>query len=69
MRGRIIGKFTPEIFEKWQSYIIPAITQSDLLIMLGGMKANAPEQYEKLMVMAEKYLPEDEFISIREKLN
>ncbi|HMT10005.1 MAG TPA: hemerythrin domain-containing protein [Ignavibacteria bacterium] len=69
MRGRIIGKFTPETFEKWQSFIMPAITQQDLLMMLGGMKANAPAQYEKLMVMAEKYLPVEEFISIKEKLN
>ena len=68
MRGRIIGKFTPEVFEKWQSYIIPSITQSDLLMMLGGMKANAPAQYEKLMVMAEKYLPANEFSILKEKL-
>ncbi|MBL8016922.1 MAG: hypothetical protein JNK43_06605 [Ignavibacteria bacterium] len=68
MRGRIIGKFTPLIFEKWQSYIMPAITQSDLLMMLGGMKANAPAQFEKLMVMAEKYLPAEEFEIIKQKL-
>lgn len=68
MRGRIIGKFTPDVFEKWQSYIMPAITQSDLLMMLGGMKSNAPAQYEKLMVMAEKFLPANEFSILKEKL-
>ena len=68
MRGKIIGRFTPEAFEKWQSYIMPAITQSDLLMMLGGMKANAPEQFTKLVVMAEKFLPAEEFTAIKEKL-
>ena len=68
MRGKIIGRFTPEAFEKWQSYIMPAITQNDLLMMLGGMKANAPEQFTRLMVMAEKFLPQEEFEEIKEKL-
>jgi hypothetical protein len=68
MRGKIIAGFTPEAFEKWQSYIMPAITQSDLLMMLGGMKANAPEQFTRLMVMAEKFLPAEEFTEIKEKL-
>ncbi|MBI5727722.1 MAG: hemerythrin domain-containing protein [Ignavibacteriales bacterium] len=68
MRGKIIGRFTPEAFEKWQSFIMPAITQSDLLAMLGGMKANAPEQFTRLMVMAEKFLPAEEFAAINEKL-
>ncbi|HWA07422.1 MAG TPA: hypothetical protein VG961_12795 [Ignavibacteria bacterium] len=68
IRGKIIGRFTPEAFEKWQSYIMPAITQSDLLMMLGGMKANAPEQFTRLMVMAEKFLPAEEFTEIKEKL-
>lgn len=68
MRGKIIGRFTPEAFEKWQSFIMPAITQSDLLAMLGGMKANAPEQFTRLMVMAEKFLPADEFATVKEKL-
>ena len=69
IRGKIIGRFTPDAFEKWQSYIMPAITQSDLLVMLGGMKANAPEQFTRLMVMAEKFLPAEEFTVIKEKLN
>ncbi|NOS85408.1 MAG: hypothetical protein HOP31_09740 [Ignavibacteria bacterium] len=69
IRGKIIGRFTPEAFEKWQSYIMPAITQSDLLVMLGGMKTNAPEQFTRLMVMAEKFLPAQEFTVIKEKLN
>ena len=68
MRGKIIGRFTPKAFEKWQSFIMPAITQSDLLAMLGGMKANAPEQFTRLMVMAEKFLPADEFATVKEKL-
>lgn len=68
MRGKIIGRFTPEAFEKWQSFIMPAITQSDLLAMLGGMKANAPEQFTRLMVMAEKFLPAEEYTAINEKL-
>ncbi len=68
MRGKIIAGFTPEAFEKWQSYIMPAITQSDLLMMLGGMKVNAPEQFTRLMVMAEKFLPAEEFTAVKEKL-
>lgn len=68
IRGKIIGRFTPEAFEKWQSYIMPAITQSDLLMMLGGMKANAPEQFTKLVVMAEKFLPAEEFAEINHKM-
>lgn len=68
IRGKIIAGFTPETFEKWQSYIMPAITQSDLLVMLGGMKTNAPEQFTRLMIMAEKFLPSEEFTAIKEKL-
>lgn len=68
IRGKIIAGFTPEAFEKWQSYIMPAITQSDLLVMLGGMKANAPEQFTRLMVMAEKFLPAEEFAEINHKM-
>lgn len=68
IRGKIIGRFTPEAFEKWQSYIMPAITQIDLLMMLGGMKANAPEQFTRLMVMAEKFLPAEEFEEINKKM-
>jgi hypothetical protein len=68
MRGRIIGKFPPDVFEKWQSYMMPAITRNDIAMMLGGLKANAPEQFERLMTMAEKYLPAEEFTSIKEKL-
>ncbi len=68
IRGRIISKFTPEVFEKWQSYIMPAITQSDIVMMMGGMRTAAPEQFTKLMAMAEKYLPADEFSAINNKL-
>lgn len=68
IRGRIISKFTPEVFEKWQSYIMPAITQSDIVMMMGGMRTAAPEQFTKLMAMAEKYLPADEFSAINSKL-
>lgn len=68
IRGKIIARFTPEAFEKWQSYIMPAITQSDLLMMLGGMKANAPEQFTRLMKMAEKFLAADEFAEINHKI-
>jgi len=68
MRGKIIAGFTPDSFEKWQSYIMPAITQSELLMMLGGMKANAPEQFTRLMVMAEKFLPAEEFAEINHKM-
>ncbi|MCC7158894.1 MAG: hypothetical protein IT281_05090 [Ignavibacteria bacterium] len=68
MRGRIIGKFTPEVFEKWQSYIMPAITHADRAMMFGGMKVNAPEQLKKLMVMAEKYLSVDEFVALKESM-
>jgi len=68
IRGKIIGRFTPEAFEKWQSYIMPAITQSDLLVMLGGMKTNSPEQFTRLMVMAEKFLPAEEFAVIKNKM-
>lgn len=68
IRGKIIGRFTPEAFEKWQSYIMPAITQNDLLMMLGGMKANAPEQFTRLMVMAEKYLPAEDYTLLKDSL-
>ena len=68
IRGRIISKFTPEVFEKWQSYIMPSITQSDIVMMMGGMRTAAPEQFTKLMAMAEKYLSADEFAAIKEKL-
>ncbi len=68
IRGKIIGRFTPEAFEKWQSYIMPAITQSDLLMMLGGMKANAPEQFTRLMVMAEKFLPAEDYTLLKDSL-
>jgi hypothetical protein len=61
MRGRIIGRFTPEAFEKWQSYILPSIPPKDRFMMFSGLKANAPEQFTKMMTMAEKFLPEDEF--------
>jgi hypothetical protein len=69
MRGKIIAGFTPEAFEKWQSYILPAITHNDRAFMLAGMKANAPKVFEKLMVMAEKYLPSNEFDALKESLN
>lgn len=68
IRGRIISKFTPEVFEKWQSYIMPAITQSDIVMMMSGMRTADPEQFTKLMAMAEKYLPADEFSAINNKL-
>jgi hypothetical protein len=68
MRGRIIGKFTPEAFEKWQSYILPAITQNDLVMMFGGLKANAPEQFAKMMVMAEKFLPAEDYALLKDSL-
>lgn len=68
MRGRIIGRFKPDVFEKWQSFILPAITINDKLMMMGGLKANAPEQFEKMMVMCEKYLPSGEFKLIESKL-
>lgn len=69
IRGRIISKFTPEAFEKWQSFILPAITHNDRSFMLAGMKANAPQVFQKLMVMAEKYLPKDEFDTLKKSVN
>lgn len=69
MRGRIIGRFTPEAFEKWQAFILPAITHNDRVIMFGGLKANAPEQFTKMMVMAEKFLPAEDFTLLKESLN
>ena len=68
IRGKIIAGFTPDAFEKWQSYIMPSITQSDIVMMMGGMRTAAPEQFTKLMAMAEKYLPADEFSAIKDKL-
>lgn len=69
MRGKIISRFTPETFEKWQSCILPSITHKDRFMMFSGIKANAPEQFTKLMAMAEKYLPENEFTKLKTSLN
>jgi hypothetical protein len=68
MRGKIISRFTPETFEKWQSYIMPSITHKDLFTMFSGIRANAPEQFEKLMTMAEKYLQKEEFTKLKTSL-
>ena len=69
MRGKIIGRFTPEAFEKWQSYIMPSIPHKDRFMMFSGIKANAPEQLPKMMAMAEKFLPPDEFTLLKNSLN
>ena len=68
MRGRIIARFTPEAFEKWQGFILPAITNNDRAMMFGGLKANAPEQFAKMMIMAEKFLPAEDLEKLKESL-
>lgn len=68
MRGRIIARFTPEAFEKWQGYILPSIPHQDRFVMFNGLKANAPEQFTKMMTMAEKFLPRDEFTQLTNSL-
>lgn len=68
MRGKIIARFTPESFEKWQSFIFPSITHAARVQMLSGIKANAPGQFPRLMAMAEKFLPADEFTLLNNAL-
>jgi hypothetical protein len=68
MRGKIIGRFTPDAFEKWQAFILPAITHNDRAMMFGGLKANVPEQFTKMMAMAEKFLPGEDFTALKEGL-
>lgn len=68
MRGRIIARFNPETFEKWQSFIFPSITHAARVQMLTGIKTNAPEQFPRLMIMAEKFLPADEFTLLKNSL-
>ncbi|MEO8514031.1 MAG: hemerythrin domain-containing protein [Ignavibacteria bacterium] len=68
MRGRIIGRFSPDAFEKWQAFILPAITHIDRAMMFGGLKANAPEQFTKMMVMAEKFLPREDYTLLKNSL-
>jgi len=43
-QGQILSEFTPEVFFKWFKYIIPALQPIEQSIMLGGFKANAPEE-------------------------
>lgn len=68
MRGKIIARFTPESFEKWQSFIFPSITHAARVQMLTGIKMNAPDQFPKLMAMAEKFLPAEEFSQLKKSL-
>jgi hypothetical protein len=43
-QGQILSKLTPAQFFKWFKYIIPALTQLEQRIMLGGFKQNAPAE-------------------------
>lgn len=47
-QGQILAHLTPDQFNKWFKYIIPALQPMEQTIMLSGFKANAPaEAYQQ----------------------
>ncbi|MFN3999162.1 hypothetical protein [Algoriphagus sp.] len=42
---RILSSFTPEKILRWFRFIVPALNPQERKIVLGGMKANAPEAF------------------------
>jgi hypothetical protein len=70
MRARIISKMEPDFLLTWTKYLIPALTPSERNQILGGMKANAPaEFFEKIMSVAEKNLPTEDYKTLLNNLN
>ena len=64
-QGQILSKLTPAQFFKWFKYIIPALTQLEQSIMLGGFKQNAPaEAYNGTIKNLEPYLTPKQFTYI-----
>lgn len=65
MQGPIFIKLTPDQFFKWFKYIIPALSQLEQSIMLGGFKANVPtEAYNAIIKNLEPYLTPNQFAYI-----
>ena len=64
-QGQILSKLTPAQFFKWFKYIIPALSQLEQRIMLGGFKQNAPaEAYHGTIKNLEPYLTPKQFTYI-----
>ena len=61
-QGQILAKLTPNQFFKWFKYIIPALSQLEQSIMLGGFKQNAPAAaYNATIRNLEPYLSAKQF--------
>jgi len=64
-QGQILSKLTPAQFFKWFKYIIPALTQLEQSIMLGGFKQNAPaEAFRGTIKNLEPYVSPKQFAYI-----
>ena len=64
-QGQILSKLTPAQFFKWFKYIIPALSQLEQKIMLGGFKQNAPaEAYNQTIKNLEPFLSPKQFTFI-----
>lgn len=70
MRSKIISRFSPEVALKWQSFIIPSLSQAQRVMILAGVKSSAPEAaFNVFLGVVQKVLPADEYADLVNKLN
>ncbi|MCC5937122.1 MAG: hemerythrin domain-containing protein [Lunatimonas sp.] len=65
----IISSFSPEKILRWFRYIVPALSPAERLMVLGGLKANAPKVFfDALMEVIGQEMDPRRFIVLRESL-
>lgn len=64
-QGQIMEKLTFEQQILWFKYIVPALNPMERQILLGGVKANAPEPaYQQVITMLKSVLTPEELVSL-----
>jgi|AACY02.3.fsa_nt_gi hypothetical protein len=65
-QGQIMAKLTPEQKMNWFRFIIPALSPFERQIMLGGVRANVPDEtYQAILTMLEQYMPASDLEPLR----
>lgn len=63
--GQIMSTLTPDQIMLWFKYIVPALNPMERQIILGGFKANAPQEfYSAVLNMLAGYLPSEDHAQI-----
>lgn len=63
--GQVMSTLTPDQVMLWFKYIVPALNPMERQIIMGGFKANAPEEfYNAVLDMLQEYLPAEDHVQV-----